>query len=97
VLAGFIAVVGAVPTARDFVPRPAAAAITVKVASKDTLWSIAESHRLPGATTAETVEAIKQANNLTHTTLHAGDTLSIPAADVPGTAFAQVSDSSVSD
>lgn len=90
-LTSFIMLVGILPTARDYVPRPTAAAIRVKVAHADTLWSIAEAHRLPGTSTAQMVETIMEANDLKSASLQPGATLSIPVLESGGTAFAQVS------
>jgi Tfp pilus assembly protein FimV len=90
VLACAIALVGVLPTARDLVPSRTTAAISVTVAPADTLWSIAAAHRLSGMSTAQTVEAIVEANSLSGRSIRAGSVLAIPAAGVSGTAFAQV-------
>jgi Tfp pilus assembly protein FimV len=88
-LACFLAIVGFLPTARDFVPPRATAAISVTVSSADTLWSIAAAHRLPGMSTVQTVDSILAANGLTEARVEAGSVLSVPAQGVVGTALAQ--------
>jgi hypothetical protein len=85
-----IAAIGVLPSARDLAPARTSAAISVTVANADTLWSIAASHPVPGMSTAQTVEAIREANGLTTGRLAAGQVLDVPAEGVGGTAFAQV-------
>lgn len=85
----FVIAAGTLPTPRDFVPPRAASAILVTVAPADTLWSIAATHRLPGASTAETVEAIVDANGMGQRTITAGATLRVPVLGVSDAAVAR--------
>lgn len=55
--------------------------ITIKVAAHETLWRIAQQHPVPGYTTAETVEAIRQANGLTTSALAQDQLLEVPTSD----------------
>ena len=89
-IAAVISVAGVLPTARDLVPARQTAAISVTVSRADTLWSIAATHRLPGLSTAQTVEAIVTANELGSGGLRAGDVLKVPVVGVSDAAFAQV-------
>jgi len=86
----FIVAVGILPAAGDPVRPPSTSAITVRVSSCDTLWTIAAQHRLPGLSTAQMVRVIRDANSLSGT-LTAGAVLQIPAEAMDGTAYAQVS------
>jgi hypothetical protein len=56
---------------------------TVRVQKGETLWSIAQDHPLPGLTTAQTAQAIADANGLPHSTLSAGQTIAVPVVDAP--------------
>jgi Tfp pilus assembly protein FimV len=89
VLATFITVAGTLPTPHDSVPSRTASAILVTVAPADTLWSIASRHRLPGSSTAETVEAIVLANGMGRRTVSAGATLRVPVLGVSEAGFAR--------
>jgi hypothetical protein len=91
-LSCFVAAVGLLPTARDLHPTHPASAVSVTVSPADTLWSIAAAHRVPGASTAETVEIITSANHLSGGRLQPGTVLSVPDSGIPGTALAQVTD-----
>ena len=95
VLALFVAGVGAVALLRDGVPSGAPATISVRVAPSDSLWSIARANRLPGASTAATVEAITRANDLRSSSLTPGTVLLVPAYGASGAAFAQANGSAV--
>lgn len=81
--------VGGLPTARELAAVQPAAASSVRVAPSDTLWSIAKAHRVPGMTTAETVERIMRLNGLTDATLQAGVLIAVPTEVAPGNAYAQ--------
>lgn len=71
---------------RAMVPRygQVESTTTVRVASEQTLWELATRHRVPGATTAETIEIIKQVNGMTGSALRVGQTVQVPvsAADM---------------
>ena len=84
-----VAGAGALALARGGVPSGASATIAVRVSPADTLWSIAEANRLPGATTAVTVEAISRVNALRGRRIQPGTVLRVPVAGVSGSAFAQ--------
>jgi hypothetical protein len=90
-LACAVAVIGLLPTTRDFVPSRPTAAISVSVSPSDTLWSIASAHRIPGMSTAETVQAIVAANRLSGVRVVAGTVISVPCEGIPDTALAQAS------
>jgi len=93
-LAITVAMLGTVAILRDGVPSAASATIAVRVAPSDTLWSIAEAHRIPGVSTARTVEAIARINGLSGTLISAGATLRVPAIAVVDSAFAQAEEPS---
>lgn len=88
-LAIFIAGIGAIAVVRERVPSGSSTTIIVRVAPHDTLWSIAEANKLPGVSTAATVEVITAANDLGGSPLAPGSTLKVPAAGVPSAALAQ--------
>ncbi len=52
---------------------------TIRVQHSQTLWQIASENRAPGATTAETVELIKDLNDMTDSSLRVGQTVAVPA------------------
>lgn len=89
VLAIVIVAIGILPAAGDPVPTRPAASIPVRVSAADTLWSIAESHRVPGMSTAQMVSLIERSNTLTGV-LEPGTVLRVPAESSPHTSFAQV-------
>jgi LysM repeat protein len=89
VLALAVAGLGVAAMLRDGVPSATPATITVRVAPSDSLWSIARAYRLPGASTASTVEAITRINGLHGTAISAGTVLHVPALEVADGAFAQ--------
>lgn len=88
-LLSLMAFVGVMPTATELAATPTAAASSIRVAPSDSLWSIAQAHRIPGTTTAETVERIMSLNGLKDATLQPGEIISIPTDELPSTAFAQ--------
>lgn len=51
----------------------------VSVDHTGTLWEIAAEHPVEGLSTAETVDVIREENGLSSSTLHAGQTLVVPA------------------
>lgn len=53
----------------------------VRVQAGQTLWELAVRHPLPGATTAETVDAIRKVNDLEGSRLVSGGVVLVPAAD----------------
>jgi LysM repeat protein len=55
-------------------------AVTVKVDSSQTLWGIAQAHPIEGLTTAQTVAAIRSANQLSDSALREGQLLRVPGA-----------------
>jgi hypothetical protein len=89
-LAVFVTGVGAVALMRDGVPSGTPATMSVKVSPSDTLWSIAEANRIPGTSTAATIETITRVNGLRGGALKPGSILRVPAANGGGSAFAQV-------
>lgn len=95
VLAIAVAGLGAAAMLRDRVPSTAPATMAVRVAPSDTLWSIARANRLPGASTAATVEAIARINGLRDTAISAGTVLHVPTLDGADAAFALADDSLV--
>ena len=88
-LACVIAFAGALPAAGDWLPRRSTAATIVVVGPADSLWSIAEAHPLPGASTNETVEAIMRVNGLDGALLPAGMKLRVPADSDRAPAYAE--------
>jgi len=88
-LALFVVAIGMMSSGGDSVPSRASSAIQVTVAPAETLWSIASAHRLPGASTAETVDAIVAANGLEGRTLTAGASLRVPTVGVTDAAVAR--------
>ena len=50
----------------------------VRVRGGDSLWSLASEHRIPGKTTAETVDVLADVNGLTGSTLAAGTVIDVP-------------------
>jgi len=52
---------------------------SVRVATNQTLWSIASSHRGAGMSTAETVDWIRRVNGLHTSVLREGSVLRVPA------------------
>ena len=51
---------------------------SVKVFSGDSLWALAQSHTPPGASVESVVSWIRDANNLTNSTIYAGQELLVP-------------------
>lgn len=89
-LAVFVIAVGVLPAAGDPVPSGSTATIAVRVSPTDTLWTIAAANRLPGLTTAQMVQVIRESNALGAGTLGAGAVLRVPAArSDAGAAYAQ--------
>jgi Tfp pilus assembly protein FimV len=88
-VAAIVTGLGAFALSREGVPSDASASISVRVSPSDTLWSIAAANRLPGATTAATVDAIARVNGLHDSRIVSGATLKVPTATALGTAFAQ--------
>jgi len=64
------------------------ATATVRVTSEQTLWELATQHKVPGATTAETIEIIKQVNGMTGSALRVGQTVQVPVSAADMTAMA---------
>lgn len=62
---------------------------SVDVAAYGTLWEIAANHRVPGLSTAQTVELIAEENNLSSSTLYTGQVLRVPAPEDSALAVAQ--------
>jgi hypothetical protein len=89
VLALFVVATGGFALTRAGVPSSAAATIRVRVSPSDTLWSIASAHRVPGMSTAETIDSIALANGLTDSALAPGDVLVVPSASPAGPVVAQ--------
>ena len=54
--------------------------IRYTVAPGETLWEIAVEHTLPGEDPRPKVEAIREANDLSGSTIHPGMTLEVPPA-----------------
>ena len=52
---------------------------TVRVHTGDSLWSLAEEHRVEGLTTQETSDMIRSVNHLERGSLDAGAVLKVPA------------------
>jgi Tfp pilus assembly protein FimV len=88
-LALLVAGAGAFALLRNGVPSGSSTTISVRVSPSDTLWSIAKANRLPGVSTAATVEAITRANDLSGGSIRPGTVLQVPAAEAPPVAFAQ--------
>lgn len=87
-LTAAIVALGVAPALLTCSPSRAFTATTVKVGPSDTLWSIAESRRLPGASTAETVEAIRLANAMSDSAVAEGVVLKVPAITARDAAYA---------
>lgn len=83
-----IVVLGVAPSLLSGAPSRPLTATSVRVGSADTLWSIASAHRLPGLSTAATVEEIRRANGLTASNLSAGAILRVPSAQSADSALA---------
>lgn len=79
----FLAVLAVVVIAASLALSPGSPApsgwSTVAVAEWGTLWELAGTHPVPGLSTAETVALIQAENNLSDSTLYAGQTLRVPA------------------
>lgn len=54
---------------------------TVRVRISQTLWDIAQTHPVPGNTTAQTVEMIRNLNNMNTSTLYAEQLLEVPVRE----------------
>jgi len=54
---------------------------TVRVRTSQTLWDIAQTHPVPGNTTAQTVEVIRSLNNMSTSTLHVEQLLEVPVCE----------------
>jgi len=91
IVALIVAGLGVVALLRDGVPSDTSTTISVRVSPSDTLWSIAEANRLPGVSTAATVEAITRTNDLQASSLTPGTVLRVPAQAPVGSALAQAS------
>ena len=52
---------------------------TVQVQAGETLWSLAQAHPIAGLTTAQATAQISRSNQLTSSSLRAGQTLVVPA------------------
>jgi hypothetical protein len=89
-LAAALAIVGSLPTLGSGAPSRATSSITVRVATSDTLWSIAAAHPAPGLSTASTVDEIARMNGLRTSSVRPGSLLKVPAMTAPDAAFAQV-------
>lgn len=61
----------------------------IEVPGNGTLWDIASEHGVPGLSTAATINLIQAENGLTSSTLHAGQTLVVPAISEASVAVAQ--------
>lgn len=61
----------------------------IEVPGNGTLWDIASEHGVPGLSTAATIDLIQAENGLTSSTLHAGQTLVVPAISEASVAVAQ--------
>ena len=62
--------------------------VTIKVSNAQTLWGIAQEHPIAGYSTGQTVQAIREANDLTVSELHAGQLLRVPTGSDAVTAMA---------
>jgi Tfp pilus assembly protein FimV len=89
VLAASIICIGALPGAGEGSPAGRTAPVSIQVSPSDTLWSIADSHRLPGTTTAQMVAIIADANSLSRSGLRPGTVLRVPAQATSESAYAQ--------
>jgi len=69
-------------------PKPARES-TIKVGAGESLWSIAAEHAVPGQTTQQTVDAIRQSNHLTGSVVAEGSVLRIPTPAQPAVALAR--------
>jgi LysM domain len=87
-LALAIVVLGVAPTLLSGAPARPLTAISVRVGPSDTLWTIAAAHRMPGLSTAATVEEIRRANALTASNLSAGAILRVPSVQSAESAVA---------
>ena len=79
---------GVLALSRDDVPSGTPATIAVRVSPADTLWSIAQANRIPGATTAATVEVISRVNALRGRRLVPGSVLRVPVSVASDSALA---------
>lgn len=61
----------------------------IEVPGNGTLWDIASTHTVPGLSTSATIDLIQAENRLTSSTLHAGQTLVVPAISETSVAVAQ--------
>ena len=89
VLAASIICIGALPAAGESSPSGRTAIVSIQVSPADTLWSIADSHRLPGTSTAQMVGIIADANSLSGSGLRPGTVLRIPTQAPSDSAYAQ--------
>ncbi len=80
--------VAVMPTLADLPPRPTEGTTLVRVSPSDTLWSLAREHAVPGATTAQTAQTIRDLNGLGTGHLVAGRTVRVPSTPPAGTTVA---------
>ncbi|TDB39072.1 MAG: LysM peptidoglycan-binding domain-containing protein [Actinobacteria bacterium] len=73
-----VLLIALLPGLRDSVPAWPGA-VTIKVSTSETLWGIAKAHPIEGLTTAQTVAAIRSANELSDSALREGQLLRVPA------------------
>lgn len=61
---------------------------SVRIQPSETLWGLAAEHPVPGMTTAETVDAIRELNSMEDSSVHAGQVVVVPVAESASTACA---------
>lgn len=65
-------------------PPQAGSWAAVTVGPSGTLWSLASEHPIEGLSTAATVQAIRQHNRLSSSTIHTGQVVLVPASAEAG-------------
>ena len=79
VLVAVLLLASAVQATGELSAHDVAVTVEVKVRGGDSLWSIAAAHTAPGDDVRATIDAIRQLNRLSGSTIYAGQTLDVPA------------------
>lgn len=79
VVVAVLLLASAVEAAGELGADDVAVTVEVKVRGGDNLWSIAETHTAPGDDVRATIDAIRQLNRLSGSTIYAGQILDVPA------------------
>lgn len=83
-----VALIAALVMSTGRVAHGSANSRMIRVEPGQTLWDLARTHRIEGHSTAQTVDAIRAMNDMKGSDLVAGDTVLVPADELPDTALA---------